>query len=492
MTNSPPSADGERDAADPLIDRPTPVVLAAGLGTRMRSRTPKVLHPLCGRPMLAYVLDAARSATGVRPLVVYSPPTEAVCEAFSGEAAFALQEEPRGTGDALRSAIKHLAVGGDEIVVLSGDTPLLRPETIKAIAEQRRRDGAAMTLATFRPDDARAYGHVELEDDEVRRIVEAKDGTDDELASIPDLNAGLYAFDVAWLRSAIAGLAPSPATGEIYLTGLVDLAYRDGRRVTAFPIEDDLELLGVDDRVQLATAEAELRWRIIEAHLLAGVTMEDPLSVYVDATVELDSDVTLEPHVILRGRTRIGRETIVGAGSRIVDSVVGERCRIWASVLEDSEVEDDVHVGPFSHIRAGASIAEGARLGNFAEVKKSRLGRGTKQHHFSYIGDAEVGDRVNIGAGTITANYDGQAKHRTTIGDGAFIGSDTMLVAPVTVGEGAATGAGAVVTRDVPPGKVAVGVPARLRERRTKPTIDRDAAKPPGSAEADPDPGDVG
>jgi bifunctional UDP-N-acetylglucosamine pyrophosphorylase/glucosamine-1-phosphate N-acetyltransferase len=437
----------------------------------MRSRLPKLLHPLCGRPLLGYVIEAAREALETRPLVVYSPHTAAVCETFADEADFALQDEPRGTGDALRAALEALPDAIAELIVISGDTPLLTPETIREVAAQRRADGAAMTITTFRPEDPRAYGRVELDGAEVLRVVEAKDavlrGADED--EPPDLNAGLYAFDAAWLRERIPNLMPSPATGELYLTELVGLARADGRRVTAYELEDDLELLGVDDRVQLATAEAEMRWRILERHLLAGVTMHDPTSVHVDASVQLAADVVLEPNVILRGTTRIGSDTVIGAGSQIHDSLIGERCRIWASVVESAELEDDVQVGPFAHLRAGASIGRGARLGNFAEVKQSRIGPGTQQHHFSYIGDAEVGSRVNIGAGTVTANYDGQDKHRTVIGDGAFIGSDTMLIAPITVGEDAATGAGSVVTRDVPPGKVAVGVPARLRDRRPKP-----------------------
>lgn len=453
----------------------------------MRSRLPKLLHPLCGRPLLGYAIEAAREALRARPLVVYSPHTAAVCEIFADEADFALQNEPRGTGDALRAALEALPDAIAELIVISGDTPLLTPETIREVAEQRRADGAAMTLTAFRPEDPRAYGRVELDGGEVLRVVEARDGLPgaDEQEQL-DLNAGLYAFDADWLRERISSLTPSPATGELYLTELVALARADGRRVTAYELEDDLELLGVDDRVQLATAEAELRWRILERHLLAGVTMHDPTSVHVDASVQLATDVVLEPNVILRGATRIGSDTVVGAGSQIHDSLIGERCRIWASVLESAELEDDVQVGPFAHLRAGASIGRGARLGNFAEVKQSRIGPGTQQHHFSYIGDADVGSRVNIGAGTITANFDGQDKHRTVIGDRAFIGSDTMLIAPVTVGEDAATGAGSVVTHDVPPGKVAVGVPARLRDRRSKPPP---AVSPTSSPESSPEQG---
>ena len=440
-------------------------MLAAGLGTRMRSRTPKILHPICGQPMLAYILDAAEEATGGRPLIVYSPPTDAVCDVFAQRADFALQVEPRGTGDAVRAALTVLEPTVGEVVVLSGDTPLIEPETIRDLVEVRRSTDAAITLGTFRPDDPARYGRIVRRADDVERIAEAADAAPDEL-EIGEVNAGIYAFDVDWLRGRIGDLRASPASGEIYLTELIELARADGRRVTALEIEDELEALGVDDRVKLAAAEAEVRWRIIEGHLLEGVTMADPTSVHIDAGVELAEDVTLERNVTLRGATRIGRDTVIGAGSEIVDSTIGERCRIRASVVESSEVEDDVQVGPFSHLRAGASVGAGAEVGNFAEIKKSRLGPGSKQHHFSYLGDAEIGEHVNIGAGTITANYDGQRKHRTVIGDRAFIGSDTILRAPVTIGEDAATGAASVVTRDVPAGKLAVGMPARIRERR--------------------------
>lgn len=450
------------------------IVLAAGLGTRMRSRRPKLLHPLCGRPMLAYVVDAARAATGTRPLVVTSPATADVRDAFGDEVGWALQEEPRGTGDAVRAALAVLGEEALEIVVLSGDTPLVAAETVAALAAQRRTEGAVICLATLRPEEAAGYGRIVRDRQGVARIVEDKDATKAERA-IGEVNAGLYAFDAAWLRGRIGDLRPSPISGEIYLTDLVALARADGRTVSALEVEDEMELTGINDRVQLATAEADLRWRILEGHLLAGVTMQDPTTVFIDAGVELGQDVVIEPNVILRGRTRIGTETLVGAGSQISDSVVGQRCRISASVLEACEVGDDVVVGPFAHLRHGAVIGPGAEIGNFAEIKKSRLGAGTKQHHFSYIGDADVGAGVNIGAGTVTANYDGSRKHRTVIGDGAFIGSDTMLIAPVTVGEGAATGAGSVVTRDVPPGKIALGVPARVRARRQKPAGGSDA-----------------
>ena len=445
------------------------IILAAGLGTRMRSRRAKVLHPLCGRPMLAYVIDAAVEATGGRPLVLVSPATQAVRGVFAGEVDWAVQDPPLGTGHALQAALAAIDGRADEVVVLSGDTPLLTAATVRRLVERRRTTKAAIALATIAPEDASGYGRVVRAGGDVARIVEEKDADRAERA-VEEVNGGLYAFDGSWLRRRIGDLTVSKATGELYLTELVELARADERRVVPLKVEDEMELAGVNDRVQLATLEADLRWRILERHLLAGVTMEDPTTTFIDADVELGQDVILEPGVLLRGHSRVGAESLIGSGSRLVDAVVGERCRIIASVLESCEVEDDVRIGPFAHLRAGASIGSGSELGNFAEVKQSRIGPRSKQHHFSYIGDADVGADVNIGAGTVTANYDGQRKHRTVIGDGAFIGSDSMLIAPLTVGDGAVTGAGSVVTRDVPPGKMAVGVPARIRDRRERPS----------------------
>ncbi len=445
---------------------PLAIVLAAGLGTRMRSRRPKVLHPVCGRPMLAHVLDAARAVGSRPPLVVFSPATAAICDAFEGHAEFALQAETLGTADALRAALLAAPADVDECVVLSGDVPLLRPATVERLVALRRTAAATVAITVAHPRDPRGYGRVVRDaDGQVAGIVEEKDA-DAATRAVGEVNAALYAFDAAWVRSRIGDIGPSPSTGEYYLTGLIAMARAEGGSVAALELEDDAELAGVNDRVQLAAAEAQLRRRIVEAHMLAGVTMLDPGSVLVDADVEIAPDVVLEPGVVLQGRTRIGTDTVVGSGSRIVDSVVGERCRIWSSVIESSEVGDDVRVGPWAHLRPGASVGDRAEVGNFAEIKSSRLGPGSKQHHFSYLGDATIGEHVNIGAGTITCNYDGTAKHPTTIGDGAFIGSDTMLVAPVTVGRGARTGAGSVVTHDVPPGMLAVGVPARLRHPR--------------------------
>jgi len=451
---------------EPVPSRTVAIVLAAGLGTRMKSRLPKVLHELCGRPMLGYVIDAARAATGEPPVVVYSPPTAAIREAFAGAAEFALQDEPRGTADAVVAGLTAVAGDVAEIVVVYGDVPLLEADLLDALLAQRRASAAAVAFVGVVTLEPAGLGRI-VRDDEgaVVRIVEVRDATEDEL-EIDEINAGIYAFDAAWLRGRIGSLSPSPATGELYLTELIALARADDRPVATVDVGDDGTLLGINDRSQLADATFRLRERINGRHLLAGVTMLDPTTAYVDAGVTLASDVVLEPNVVLRGRTSIGQGSRIGAGSQLVDSVVGRDCRIWASVLEGAEVEDEVEIGPFAHLRSGSSIGRGAQLGNFAEVKNSRLEAGVKQHHVSYLGDARVGARTNIGAGTITANYDGRRKNRTTIGEAVFLGVDTMLVAPVEIGDGAKTGAGAVVTHDVPPGTLAVGVPARIREPR--------------------------
>jgi bifunctional UDP-N-acetylglucosamine pyrophosphorylase/glucosamine-1-phosphate N-acetyltransferase len=456
------------------------VVLAAGLGTRMRSGTPKVLHELCGRPMLAYLLDAwASTADGAAarpPIVVYSPPVEAVTQVFADRATFALQDEPRGSGDAVRAAMSAVPADATEILVLNGDVPLVTGADLDAILDARRADDAAIALASvFAADPAQLGRVVRGEFGTVERIVEAKDATPDELAG-NETNAGLYAFDAEWLRRRIASLEPSSVTAELYLTDLVRLAREDGRIVSAVAFEDDGRFDGINDRSQLAAAEWSLRVRLNEAHMRHGVTMRDPSTVYLDWAVELGADVTLEPNVILRGATTVGDGSVIGSGSQLVDATIGERARIWASVIESSIVEDEASVGPYSHLRPGTIVGRGAEVGNFAELKNTRLGPGSKQHHVSYLGDAQVGERVNVGAGAITANYDGTRKHSTTIGDGAFIGVDTMIVAPLEIGAGARTGAGAVVTRDVPAGKLAVGVPARIREPRSKPGLPGEAA----------------
>jgi bifunctional UDP-N-acetylglucosamine pyrophosphorylase / glucosamine-1-phosphate N-acetyltransferase len=448
------------------VRRTVAIVLAAGLGTRMKSRTPKVLHALCGRPMIEYVLDAAVAATGTRPLVVYSPVTEQVRDAIAAVADTALQDVPRGTGDALRAALAALGDDVEEVLVLSGDVPLVDAELLSSLLEARSMDHAAIALVSVAAIDPTGLGRVVRNDGgTVERIVEEKDATEEEL-QIGEINAGLYAIDAAWLRRRIGDLRPSPATGELYLTHLVAFAREDGRLVAALDVDDDGRLTGINDRSQLARAEWDMRVETNDRWMRAGVTMMDPSTVYLDHAVVLAEDVVLEANVILRGHTTVGAGTRIGSGSQIHDSAIGERCTVWASIVERSIVEDDVTIGPFSHLRPGAHVGTRSEIGNFAEIKNSRLGEHVRQHHNSYLGDADVGRDTNVGAGTITANYDGVRKHRTTIGERVFLGVDTMLRAPITLGDDSKTGAGAVVTRDVPAGKLAVGVPARIREIR--------------------------
>jgi bifunctional UDP-N-acetylglucosamine pyrophosphorylase / glucosamine-1-phosphate N-acetyltransferase len=465
-----------------------PVILAAGLGTRMKSNRPKVLHELCGRPMLAYVLGAAEAVSAMKPLVVYSPATEEITKVFEGAADFALQRTPLGTADAVKAALAVAPDVAAEVLVLSGDVPLVDADLLEELIELRRSRGAAVALVAVHMEDPTGLGRVVRSDDgdEVLRVVEEKDASDAE-REIAEVNAGLYVFDAEWLRRRIEDVAASPVTGEFYLPALVELAAADRRPVVSVEVEDDGTLAGINDRLQLSEAELELRVMINEAHMAAGVTFVDPFRTYVDATVELARDVILEPGVILRGTTKVGEGTRIAAGSQVIDTVIGANCLIWASVLESSEVEDEVQIGPFSHLRPGSSIGRKAKLGNYAEVKGSRLDEGVQQHHFSYIGDATLGEHTNVGAGTITCNYDGVRKHRTKIGKRVFLGSDTMLVAPIELGDESRTGAGAVVTKNVPAGMLALGVPARLRMPRVAaeavPPASADEPAPPVDAE---------
>ena len=454
-----------------VVRRTAAVILAAGLGTRMKSARPKVLHPLCGRPMVAYVLDAwdgTREGETERAIVVYSPATEGLREVIGERADLALQPVPRGTGDAVAAALAVVPRDAVEVLVLSGDVPLVEPDQLAAILEQRRLDDAAIALASvFAADPAQLGRVVRGEFGTVERIVEARDASPEDLET-NEVNAGIYAFDAAWLRRRIGDLAPSASNGELYLTDLIAMAREDGRIVSAVGFDDDGTFDGINDRSQLAQAEWALRVRINERHMRAGVTMRDPSTVYVDADVTIGTDVVIEPNVTLLAGTSIADGCTIGPATTIAESSIGAMSRVWYSVVERARVGERVSVGPFSHLRPGADIGDDAEIGNYAEVKNAKLGPGVKSHHVSYLGDAELGEGTNVGAGTITANWDGTRKNRTTVGKRAFLGVDTMLVAPVTVGDGARTGAGAVVTKDVPPGKLAVGVPARVREPHPK------------------------
>ncbi len=449
------------------MDEVTAVLLAAGQGTRMKSTLPKVLHPVCGRPMVWHALQAVAPVCTQKPVLVVGHGAEAVQQTVGQEARFVLQAERLGTGHAVRQAEALLRGQVCYVIVTYADMPLLRPETIRRLLDVQRQNSGPMTLLTVQADDPRGFGRiVRREDGTVAAIVEEADATPEQL-QIRELNAGAYCFSAEWLWQALAQVKVSPK-GEYYLTDTVAIAAAQGLPVQAVTLEDREETIGVNTRVHLAEAEAAMRRRINRRHLLNGVTMIDPQRTYIDAGVEIGADTVLWPDTYLHGETVIGPGCEIGPNTIIRDSRIGADCSILASVLESAVLEDRVDMGPFARLRRGAHLAEGVHMGNFGEVKDSYLGPGVKMGHFSYIGNARIGANTNIGAGTITCNYDGERKHPTEIGENAFIGSDTMLVAPLKLGEGARTGAGAVVTKDVPPYSLAVGMPARVIRKLEK------------------------
>jgi bifunctional UDP-N-acetylglucosamine pyrophosphorylase/glucosamine-1-phosphate N-acetyltransferase len=446
------------------------VVLAAGEGTRMRSETPKVLHPLCGRPMVLHVVDALAELPLERIVVVVGHGAERVTKTLQDQLVtevpveFVEQRVQRGTGDAVSVALTLFddLDAEDDILVLPSDAPLVRAETIARLATEHRIQDAAASLLTAHVSDPTGLGRVLRDkDDRVGRIVEHTDASPEEL-DVHEINTSIYCFRRNLLAPALRRLSPENAQGEYYLTDAVSVLRDAGHKIVALMAEDPGEAIMVNDRAQLADAEAELRARINRRWMRDGVTMVDSARTYVDATVEIDADVRILPGTILEGRTSIGAGSVIGPDCRLVDAVVGERTVISNAVVIDAEVGDDCQVGPYAYLRPGTRLAAGAKVGTYVEVKNSEIGAGTKVPHLSYIGDAEVGADANLGASTITANYDGRRKHRTTIGDGAHTGVHTSLVAPVEVGDGAETGAGSVVTHDIPANQLVRGVPARV------------------------------
>jgi len=435
----------------------------------MRSKTCKVLHQAAGRPLISHVLDVC-AQLDAHPVVVLSRESEPARAVLPPDVTVAIQEPPKGTGDAVRVALGATDARDGLAYVVYGDTPVLRAETLAAMRDLLRERAAVIALLTAKVGTDNGYGRiVRDEHGDVRRIVEVRNASEEE-RRLPESNLGAYAMDLAWLRGAVGKLRPNK-TGEVYLTDLAELAIADGRRVAAYCSEDAAEGMGVNTRRDLANVDAVLRSRVRDRLMDEGVTFLDPGSTSVDATVRIAADAVIARGCVLEGKTTIGTGSLVGPYSVVRDSTIGERCKVELSVIEGATLEDDVRIGPFSHLRPGAYLERGVEMGNFGEVKNARLRSKTKMHHFSYIGDADVGERVNIGAGTITLNYDGVRKHRTEIGDDAFIGSDSLLRAPVRIGKGSVTGAGAVVTKDVPDGMLAVGMPARSIkkvERRAK------------------------
>lgn len=439
------------------------IIMAAGKGTRMLSATPKVRHPVCGLPMILYPVLWSQNA-GAEQVVVVTGADDRLDDILPAGVQTAVQHAARGTGDAVKAAAD--AVGdAAQVIVLSGDVPLVDTRFVQRLAARQHDSGAAMVVATVRLADPTGYGRIVRDAaGNVQRVVETKaagDATPEELA-IDEVNAGIYAFDRAKLFAALERVQTDNAQGEYYLPDVLPILRGDGEQVVAFELEDPELMLGVNSRVDLAGVSAAMNRRIIRDHQLTGVTVVDPASTWIDSTVKIGADSVIEPGSYLRGETVIGADATIGPHSTLTDTRVGDGAKVLHSYLIEADVGPRASVGPFAYLRPGAKLAEGSKAGTFVEIKNSNIGPGAKVPHLSYIGDADVGEGANLGAATITANYDGKHKHRTTIGPRVRTGVDTTLVAPVSVGAGAYTGAGSVITKDVPVDALAV---ARSRQK---------------------------
>jgi bifunctional UDP-N-acetylglucosamine pyrophosphorylase/glucosamine-1-phosphate N-acetyltransferase len=441
------------------------VILAAGLGTRMKSGTIKILHRAAGRPIIDYVLDLAADLSPNPPVMIVGYQRDQVQKSVGARARFAVQEEQKGTGHAVLMAAEHVDPRR-RVMILSGDVPLTRIETLRRLLEEHERSGNALTLLTMKPSDPALYGRIVRDDSgAVLRIVEARDASDEE-KRIGEVNAGIYVFSGEHLFDNLRNLTPENAQKEYYLTDLLKVIRDAGHRVGAVVADDPVEALGVNSRAELAEVESEIQRRVVARLMSEGVTFRNPSTVVIDSTVTIGADTVLYPFVTLEGTTRIGEGCVLDPGVHLNNVTVGDDVHLkTGTVAEDAIIEDDASVGPYAHLRPGTRLGRRVKVGNFVETKKAVFGDGAKASHLSYIGDAEVGADANIGAGTITCNYDGVRKHQTIIEDGAFIGSDSQLVAPVRVGRGAYVGAGSTITKDVPPGSLALSrTPQRVIE----------------------------
>ncbi|HEX9161651.1 MAG TPA: bifunctional UDP-N-acetylglucosamine diphosphorylase/glucosamine-1-phosphate N-acetyltransferase GlmU [Thermoanaerobaculia bacterium] len=445
------------------------VILAAGLGKRMKSSTIKILHRAAGRPIIEYVLDLASELSDAPPVMIIGHQREQVQEAVGDRARFATQDPQLGTGHAVLQAAQVLepaGVKGKRVLILSGDVPLTRRETLQKLIDEHERSRNALTLLTMRLDDPQSYGRIVRDKNGgVVKIVEAKDASDEE-KRIDEVNAGIYIFDAEHLFDNLRNLGNTNAQGEYYLTDLLAVLRNAGHRVGAVIAADAIEALGVNSRADLAAVEAEIQRRVVGKLMKDGVTFRNPTTVVIDSTVSIGKDTVIYPFVTIEGTTRIGSRCVIEPGTHLQNMIVGENVHIRSgTVAEDAEIGDDATIGPYAHLRGGTKLGRHVKIGNFVETKKAVFGEGSKASHLSYIGDAEVGADVNIGAGTITCNYDGVNKYKTVLEDGVFIGSDTQLVAPVRVGKGAYVGAGSTITKDVPPDSLALSrVPQRIVE----------------------------
>jgi bifunctional UDP-N-acetylglucosamine pyrophosphorylase / glucosamine-1-phosphate N-acetyltransferase len=451
-------------------------VLAAGKGTRMRSNRAKVLHTICGVAMVNYVIAALEPVGPEKTLVIVGHQADEVRSVLPPGVVSVLQEEQNGTGDAVRVALDSIEGEEGVLLVVNGDGPLISGRTLVELVERHRAAGVGATVLVAELEDATGLGRV-TEDAGVVRIVEEKDATEAE-REIRLVNLGLYAFELSEIRHALELVGADNAQGELYLTDALEIIGRRSRAVT-YRVKNLEEANLVNDRSQLALAEEIVRRRILDAHMRAGVTVRDPASTHIEATVEIGRDTVILPGTFLRGETKIGSDCVIGPSADLLDTLVGDGALVEHSVGRGAVVGSGANVGPYAYLRAGTVLGEISKVGAYCELKNTRVGAGSKVPHLSYVGDAEIGEGANLGAGTITANYDGKDKHRTTIRDGVFTGINTNLIAPVTIGENAYLGAGSVVNKDIPPGKMAVGVPARvIRDAPEK--VSRDGEKKQG------------
>jgi bifunctional UDP-N-acetylglucosamine pyrophosphorylase/glucosamine-1-phosphate N-acetyltransferase len=466
-----------------VSEAPTVLIMAAGEGTRMRSAVPKPLHPVCGRPMIAWPVIAAREAGAGRVCVIVSPDRDLSAALPDGTETI-VQPEPDGTGGAVRAAL-DVVRDSETVVVLNGDHPLVTAEVLSGLISIHQAEGAAATVVTVERDDPDFLGRVVRNAaGDFERIVETKHPAEipTEVLAIKEVNTNTFAFAAQALADAIAELSNDNAAGEYYLGDALQLMRDRGQRVLVHKADDPLVNLGVNTRADLARATTEARRRILERHMLAGVTITDPAATWIDADVEIEQDAVIEPGSTLRGASSVGRGTVVGPHTTLIDSTLGADVTVPHSYLRDCDVADGCALGPFAHLRPGARLHPGAKVGTFVEIKNSEIGEGAKVPHLSYVGDADVGAGANLGASTITANYDGVRKHRTNIGQGARISVHTSLVAPVTVGDDAYTGAGSAITEDVPAG--ALGI-ARAKQKNVKGYSERKAREAREEPEAD-------